>query len=333
MHNGAHTFVPIDAMADRDLRAFISGNAEHFNTKQLKQLAHAIQFIKNGTTSNATTKKEVPVADPMLIGVRQVEIGLFRHGDVVVGAVQTVEHIGFVTRIELITVTEYIDGQPTLPQTKIAENPELPVVTVETEPWVKDFDDGYSTDPRFTQIMEKLQAGQLAVVSLEAMKLRDADVIRLAEALTNDVKVADVWLNDNEIGARGARALAKMLETNTHLKTLGLRGNRFGNEGAKWFAKALLNNTVLQTLFLGSNGLTDNGCTVLAESLKINRSLKSLGLLDNNETPYGISVIEKAVQQRGVPLSILHNEDRSHAQHDIETKGNFQEAQITAEQA
>jgi len=231
-------------------------------------------------------------------------------------------------------VTEYIDGQPTLPQTKITENPELPAVTVETKPWVKkDSDDGYSTDPRFTQIMEKLQAGQLAVVSLEAMKLRDADVIRLAEALTNDVKVADLWLNDNEIGARGARALAKMLETNTHLKTLGLRGNRFGNEGAKWFAKALLNNTVLQTLFLGSNGLTDNGCVQLAESLKINRSLKSLGLLDNNETPYGISVIEKAVQQRGVPLSILHNEDRSHAQHDIETKGNFQEAQITAEQA
>ncbi|GBG24321.1 Leucine-rich repeat serine/threonine-protein kinase 2 [Hondaea fermentalgiana] len=55
-------------------------------------------------------------------------------------------------------------------------------------------------------------------------------------------------LSDNGIGDKGAKALAKALETNTTLQLLGLNTNNIGSEGHTSLANALKQNRRLQTL-------------------------------------------------------------------------------------
>lgn len=59
--------------------------------------------------------------------------------------------------------------------------------------------------------------------------LRSEGVVLIAEALENDAlrggKIEKIFLANNKIGQKGARALARMLETNTALKEIVLDNN------------------------------------------------------------------------------------------------------------
>ena len=72
----------------------------------------------------------------------------------------------------------------------------------------------------------------------------------------------------------GAKALAKLLETNTMLQMLNLSYNNVGADGAKALAKVLETNRMLQTLNLNSNQIEDNGAKALAKALETNTTDK-----------------------------------------------------------
>ena len=87
-----------------------------------------------------------------------------------------------------------------------------------------------------------------------------------------------LWLDDNQIGDEGCKALAEHLPTS--LEMLWLSENQIGDEGCMALAEHL--PTSLKELWLGDNQIGDEGCKALAEHLPTCTSLKELWL-DRNQ--------------------------------------------------
>lgn len=64
-------------------------------------------------------------------------------------------------------------------------------------------------------------------------------------------------LSDNNLGDRGARAVADMLQENSTLVKISLSGNDFTDEAAEQLSRALAVNTKLQHLDLSHNALAE----------------------------------------------------------------------------
>lgn len=64
-------------------------------------------------------------------------------------------------------------------------------------------------------------------------------------------------LSDNNLGDRGAGAVADMLQKNSTLVTISLSGNGFTDEAAERLSRALTVNTKLQHLDLSHNALAE----------------------------------------------------------------------------
>jgi Ran GTPase-activating protein (RanGAP) involved in mRNA processing and transport len=100
----------------------------------------------------------------------------------------------------------------------------------------------------------------------------------------NNITSLDLGLN--QIGAKGAIALAKVLEHNTTLKTLILWNNQIGDEGAKLIAEYLKGNTTLTELNLGGNQIGNKGVEEIKEFLKSSTSIITIELSDNSAMVY-----------------------------------------------
>ena len=87
-----------------------------------------------------------------------------------------------------------------------------------------------------------------------AAGLTDLDAAAVAEILTSNTSVTEVYLNFNEeIGDEGAKALAEALKVNATVKKLDLDGCGIGDDGAAALAEALRSNTSLTKLALMFN--------------------------------------------------------------------------------
>jgi len=78
---------------------------------------------------------------------------------------------------------------------------------------------------------------------------------------------------DNEIGDRGAEAIAAVLKNNTTLHTLNLSYNKISDKGATFLENALRSNTTLQVLAFQGNPIKVQIKFALAKSLKFNQDL------------------------------------------------------------
>jgi hypothetical protein len=110
--------------------------------------------------------------------------------------------------------------------------------------------------------------------------------------------VTTLDLEDNNIGAEGAKAIAEALKVNMILTTLGLSANSIGDEGAKAIAEALKVNAVLTDLALWINGIGDEGAIAIAEALKVNAVLTKLNLNYNSMGVAGETAVRDAVKDR-----------------------------------
>ena len=68
------------------------------------------------------------------------------------------------------------------------------------------------------------------------------------EAVKANAALTTLELNDNQIGADAAKAIAKKLETNVTVQRLYMRANNIGEDGCKAMADMLLVNTTLEQL-------------------------------------------------------------------------------------
>jgi Ran GTPase-activating protein (RanGAP) involved in mRNA processing and transport len=125
----------------------------------------------------------------------------------------------------------------------------------------------------------------------------------LAKALTG-TQVHTLHLGSNKLGAQGARELAKAL-TGTQVHTLDLSYNELGAQGARELAKALT-ETQVHTLHLGSNKLGDQGARELAKALT-ETQVHTLNLRSNQIGDVGARELAKALTETQVHTLDLRN--------------------------
>ncbi|EGV93629.1 Protein NLRC3 [Cricetulus griseus] len=112
-----------------------------------------------------------------------------------------------------------------------------------------------------------------------------------------DCRIQNISLTENQIGNKGAKALARSLLVNRSLITLDLRSNAIGPQGAKALADALKKNRTLTSLGLQSNMIKDNGVMCMAEALVSNQTISILQLQKNLIGPTGAQRMADALKQ------------------------------------
>ncbi|XP_069502967.1 NLR family CARD domain-containing protein 3 [Ambystoma mexicanum] len=139
-------------------------------------------------------------------------------------------------------------------------------------------------------------------ISLAENEIGNKGAKALARSLMVNRSIAVLNLHSNAIGSKGAAALADMLKINLTLRSLSLQNNIIKEEGAKFIAEALLTNRKLTTLHLQKNAVGPKGASRIAEALKKNSSLQELLLSDNCVGDVGAAGLAEALK---VNLSLI----------------------------
>ncbi|XP_074093170.1 dynein regulatory complex subunit 5 [Macrotis lagotis] len=105
---------------------------------------------------------------------------------------------------------------------------------------------------------------------------------RAAAKLINHSKLKILNLANNKIKALGAQSLAHALSVNTNLVSLNLRLNCIEDEGGQAIAHALQTNSTLTNLHLGSNELSEPTATLFSQVLSVNTTLTCINLSCNH---------------------------------------------------
>jgi serine/threonine protein kinase/Ran GTPase-activating protein (RanGAP) involved in mRNA processing and transport len=108
------------------------------------------------------------------------------------------------------------------------------------------------------------------------------DVVPLAHALQKNTGLTTIDLSFNQIGGKGAKALAGALFKNESLLSIKLAGNRICGAGLKALARALKKNASLTSIDLCSNHMGDKDGKSLADAFGTNKSLTSVDLHGNS---------------------------------------------------
>ncbi|XP_043859345.1 dynein regulatory complex subunit 5 [Dromiciops gliroides] len=106
--------------------------------------------------------------------------------------------------------------------------------------------------------------------------------VRAAAKLINHSQLKILNLANNKIRALGAQALAHALSYNTTLLSLNLRLNCIEDEGGQALAHALQNNSTLTNLHLGGNELSEPTATLFSQVLSVNTTLTCINLSCNH---------------------------------------------------
>lgn len=109
-------------------------------------------------------------------------------------------------------------------------------------------------------------------------QLRDGNARALAKVLETDSKLLRLDLWNNRIGYREAQVLAEALKRNETLQRVGLGRNQIGDMGAQALAKALESNATLQHLDVSWNQIGNEGGKALAKVLESNTTLLYLAI-------------------------------------------------------
>ena len=118
----------------------------------------------------------------------------------------------------------------------------------------------------------------------------------LAKGLQHCNNLLTLHLDQNDIGADGAKALAEGLQHCNNLQTLHLGLNNIGADGAKALAEGLQHCNNLQTLLLGGNNIGADGAKALAEGLQHCNNLQTLLLGGNNIGADGAKALAESLQ-------------------------------------
>ncbi|KAK3249355.1 hypothetical protein CYMTET_41213 [Cymbomonas tetramitiformis] len=167
-----------------------------------------------------------------------------------------------------------------------------------------------------------LRRNELTELDFGGKGLGPGDAIILGAVLVFNGSLSTLSLSSNNIGPKGAKALAVALApnaegvSNTSLNTLDLRCNDIGPEGAKALAVALTPNAEgvfnrsLNTLNLRCNNIGTEGAKALAVALTpnaegvFNTSLNALNVWGNAMQLEGARALADAVKQRGAPVKL-----------------------------
>nr|XP_061806743.1 dynein regulatory complex subunit 5-like [Nerophis lumbriciformis] len=118
--------------------------------------------------------------------------------------------------------------------------------------------------------------------------------------MLNSTKLEILNLSDNIVRDVGANAIADALPGNCTLLLLNLRINRVGDEGGQAIGKALMKNGTLLHLHLGANLVTEPTAITLSEVLAKNQTLKTINLSCNKLGQDGGKALAEAIVQNSI---------------------------------
>lgn len=128
-------------------------------------------------------------------------------------------------------------------------------------------------------------------------------VIKLA-IIKKECKV--LWLAQNKITSVSMSILADALSDNNTLEQLYLQYNNIHDDGVHYLAKALSKNNTLKILGLGHNGITDIGVKHLSQMMKTNKKLTEIWLWQNDICDEGVHVLANAIENHNTTLQVLN---------------------------
>jgi len=133
-----------------------------------------------------------------------------------------------------------------------------------------------------------LTTKNLTCIILNKNQIGDKGACALAfvlkpEPMKPEPKIAKVELIGNQIGPAGATAIAEALMKNKKIKRLHMGGNNVGDLGAKPMSELVMKNVSLKQIFLDHNGITDKGAKMLAHAMKVNSKIDQLDLFNNEK--------------------------------------------------
>lgn len=125
---------------------------------------------------------------------------------------------------------------------------------------------------------------QLAELVLSDCMLSEEGAALLLQGLCANTTLRLLDLKGNNLQARGAEALGKLLRQNKSIQSLTLEWNSLGawEEAFATLCRALAGNLTLRQLDLRNNQISHRGAEELALALKANSSLQQLDLRWNN---------------------------------------------------
>ena len=131
-----------------------------------------------------------------------------------------------------------------------------------------------------TQILTRALTANLTLkyLNLQNNHLGVAGVTFLSQVLRSNCTLTHLNLNCTWIRNSGARELSRALQSNSSLTHLNVQANLIGSPGAEDFARALQSSCALMYLNLNDNIVDDSGAQALAKALESNRSLTFLDL-------------------------------------------------------
>ncbi|KKK87743.1 hypothetical protein LCGC14_2750180, partial [marine sediment metagenome] len=87
--------------------------------------------------------------------------------------------------------------------------------------------------------------------------------------------VTHIYLRDNNIGYKGAEAIAAALKVNKTVTQIDLRLNNIGDKGAEAIAAALKVNKTVTQISLRGNNIGDKEAEAIAAALKVNEKFQN----------------------------------------------------------
>ncbi|XP_039205823.1 NLR family CARD domain-containing protein 3 isoform X2 [Crotalus tigris] len=142
-------------------------------------------------------------------------------------------------------------------------------------------------------------------LKLDCNQLKDSAMDLLGSVLSRkDCQIQKLSLAENQIGTKGAKALAKSLMVNRSLLALDLQSNLIKDKGAAGLAEVLVSNQTLMTLHLQKNGVGPQGSKQLAEALKKNWGLRDLILSGNCVGDMGAAALAEGLRLNHTLLTL-----------------------------
>ena len=143
--------------------------------------------------------------------------------------------------------------------------------------------------------------GSLRTLWLQSTKLPDRSIARILTAALTVGHLTDLDISKNEIGhdvpSVGAKALARVIESNTPLQRLNAGWNSLRGSAAELVGRSLQANSYLVSIELCWNGLADGGAEWLAESIRECQYLQYVGVAHNNIGERGAYVLADCLKE------------------------------------
>lgn len=149
---------------------------------------------------------------------------------------------------------------------------------------------------RLFEALKKNSSLQMFALGACEAAEEDGGIPYVVSALEDNHTVAELKLQDNGIGDKGAQDLAIPLKHHPSITSLDISFNFVGDSGAGYLAEAIKYNTVLKTLNLGNNAVGARGAVSLAALLGANASITELNLCSNRIEPEGAHALGAALK-------------------------------------